>query len=531
MTSHVYCLSFLAILVDILFINGHCLENCKMYINVQSSNSSKCVQWNNITLKCPSLEKALEKDLNFTCIKIFTVSENLSKQNILINVHSLTIANANTYQPIFITCKTNRSSKISFIDSSNIYIYGLRFNSCGGTDQSDFLTINSTKINLSSVLYLRNVTGLVIKDTTFWGSTGYSIIMAEVVNACYDKVHFYSNKVVPFLEKENLSYGGGVLTFLSDSKSEGVNTFQISNCEFYFINATDSAKTQYSFTEGQDDAISDLFKKSFLGKGGGLSFYLQSQNLFTNISIKSSNVFYHNRAFWGGGIYLEIGQYVYNRNHIEINDAQFVDNFANFSGGALKIVRNGKNNSVVHLSYSFFIGNKAEFGGGLALISSLKLLESNVYTNQETEIVYCEFEKNAGTLGSAIYLDRTSVLLHMVNITENNRTSFLPKQMSYSSKPSLTTVKGVGALYFYKSHVIINGTSEAPTRIRKNFNSAFVLDYSYLYVLGVVFFEGNQGSKGGAISMYEESAIFLFNTTLLTFYKIVQLKEVQFMSI
>ena len=402
-----------------------------------------------------------------------------------------------------------------------IYISRLTFNSCGGTDQNDFLIINSTKINLSSVLYLTNVTGLVINDTTFWRSAGYIIIMAEVVNACYHKVHFSSNKVVPFLGKESLSYGGGVLTFLSDSKSEEeeVNTLNISNCQFYFINATDSTKTHYSFTQGQDDAISDLFKKSFLGKGGGLSFYLQSQNLCTNISIKSSNVFYHNRAFWGGGIYLEIGQYVHNRNHIEINDAQFVDNFANFSGGALKIVRNGKNNSVVHLSYSFFIGNKAEFGGGLALISSLKLLESNVYSNQETEIVYCEFEKNAGTLGSAIYLDKTSVLLHMVNITENNRTSFLPKQMSYSSKPSLTTVKGVGALYFYKSHVIINGTSEAPTRIRKNFNSAFVLDYSYLYVLGTVFFEENQGSKGGAISMYEESAIFLFDTTNLTFYK------------
>ena len=517
MISHVYCVSFLAILANILFIHGYCLENCKKYITVNSSNTTNCTQVNNNTFTCPSLEKALEKDVNFTCIKIFTGLEKLSKRNVLMNVHSLTITDANTNSTT-ITCKANHSSKISFIDSSNIYISGLTFNSCGGTDQNDFLIINSTKINLSSVIYLRNITGLVINDTTFWGSRGYSIIMAEVVNACYHKVHFSSNKVVPFLDKENLSYGGGVLTFLSDSISEEVNTLNISNCQFYFINATDSTKTHYSFTQGQDDAISDLFKKSFLGKGGGLSFYLQSQNLCTNISIKSSNIFYHDRAFWGGGIYLEIGEYVPS-NHIEINDAQFIDNFANFSGGALKIVGNAKNNSVVHISYSFYVGNEAEFGGGLALISSLKLLESKFYTNQEVEIVYCEFEKNAGTLGSAIYLDRASVLLHMVNITENSRTSFLPKKVSYSSKPSLTTVEGVGALYFYKSHVIINGTSEAPTRIRKNFNSAFVLDFSYLYVLGTVFFEENQGSKGGAISMYEESAIFLFDTTNLTFYK------------
>ena len=339
--------------------------------------------------------------------------------------------------------------------------------------------------------------------------------MTEVVNAYYHKVQFSSNKVVPFLGEDNLSYGGGVLTFLSESKSGEVNTFQISNCEFYFINGTDSAKTQYSFTQGQDDAIRDLFKKTFLGKGGGLSFYLLSRNLSTNISIKSSNVFYHNRAFWGGAIYLEIGQYVH-LNHIEINDTHFKDNFAIFSGGAINI-RNAKNNSIVHSSYSFFTGNEAEVGGGLTLISGLKLVESEFHTNQETKIAYCEFEKNVGTLGSAIYLNRTSALLHMLHIIENNRTSPLPKKVS--SKPSLTTVQGVAALYFYKSHVIINGTSKTPTRICKNFNSACVLDYSYLYVLGVVFFEGNQGSKGGAISMYEESAIFLFDTTNLTFCK------------
>ena len=114
------------------------------------------------------------------------------------NVHSLTITGANTNSTT-ITCKANHSSKISFIDSSNIYISGLTFNSCGATNQTDFLIINSTKINLSSVLCLRNVTGLVINDTTFWRSTGYSIIMAEVVNACCHKVQFSSNKVVPFL--------------------------------------------------------------------------------------------------------------------------------------------------------------------------------------------------------------------------------------------------------------------------------------------------------------------------------------------
>ena len=76
---------------------------------------------------------------------------------------------------------------------------------------------------------------------------------------------------------------------------------------------------------------------------------------------------------------------------------------------------------------------------------------------------------------------------------------------------------GLGALYSFQSHVVINGTAETPSRISGNLNTGFVLDYSYLYVLGKVIFENNQGSKGGAISIYEESAIYLFDSTSLHF--------------
>ena len=511
-------ISLFLVLVKVFCVNGKYSENCDHIVNVMRSSSTICNKSLNGVVNCPSLEKALElKDLSFTCINVFTCSEQLSNRHALTNLNNLIISGANTTSRTTVTCKAGNLSKLSFIDSNNIFLRRFIFNSCGGTHQNDFIITKNTQISLSSAVYFRNVTSIVINYTNFSVSRGYGVVMVNIVNVHCHKVHVSYNKAVPFEQEENLSYGGGILAFLSDAESSKINTFQIWNSYFYFNNATDSAKTQYSFTMNQDDPVKDLFRKSFLGKGGGISFYLQSQHVSTNISIKSCK-FYHNRAFLGGGIYLEIGQYVHTI-YIEINDTQFVDNFANFSGGAINIIRNAKNNSVVYLSYSFFTGNEAEFGGGLALMSSLKHLESKFHSNQEMKIIYCEFEKNVGALGSAMYLNRTSVLLHMLNITENDRTSFLPKKVSHLSKPSLTTLQGVGALYFYKSHVIINGTSEVPTRIRKNFDSAFVLDFSYVYILGVVFFEENQGSKGGAISIYEESAIFLFDTTNLTFSK------------
>ena len=517
MAADSYQKSLLVILINLFCVNGHYTEKCGHIVNVMRSSSTKCDKSSSSVVNCPSLEKALElKDLSFTCVKVFTSSEQLSNQHAFTNVNNLMISGVNTTSPTAVTCKAGNSSKVSFVDSNNIFIRRLSFNSCGGAHQNDFVITKNTRIMLSSAVYFRNVTGLVINDTTFSMSRGYSVVMADVVNGHYHRVNIFSNKAVPFEKEENLSYGGGILTFLSDAVCGEVNELEISNSLFYFINATDSAKTQSPFTQGQGDAIIDSFKKTFLGKGGGLSFYLQSQHILTNISIKSCQ-FYLNRAFWGGGIYLEFGEYAH-RNHIEINDTQLVDNFANFSGGALQIIKKAQNNSVVqqnnvYISYNLFTGNEAEVGGGLAQVYGLKNLESGFQANQGTKIVYCELRRNKAHLGSAVYVDRASVLLHMVNITINT----LYNSHSTLAGPSLSTVMGLGALYSFQSHVVINGTAETPSRVSGNLNTGFVLDYSYLYVLGKVIFENNQGSKGGAISIYEESAIYLFDSTSLHF--------------
>ena len=519
MAADSYLKSLLLVLINFFCVSGHYSEQCDHIVNVMRSSSTKCNKSSNSVVNCPSLEKALElKDLSFTCINVFTGSEQLSNRHALTNLNNLIISGADSIPLTTVTCKSGNSSKLSFIDSNNIFIRRFTFNSCGGTHQNDFVITKNTQISLSSAVYFRNVTGVIINDTTFSMSRGYGVVMVDVVNGHYHRVHVSSSKAVPFEKEENFSYGGGILTLLSDLKSGEANTLKISNCEFFFINATDSAKTQYSFTQGQDDAISNLFKETFLGKGGGLSFYLQNQHIPTNISIKSC-YFYHNRAFSGGGIYLEFGEYAH-RNHIEINDTQLVDNFASFSGGALQIIRKAQNNSVVqqnivYIRYSFFTGNEAEVGGGLAQVHGLENLESDFQANQGTKIVYCELSRNKAHLGSALYVYRASVLLHMVNITINT----LNDSHSTSAGPSLTTVMGVGAVYSFQSHVVINGTAQTPSRVSGNLNTGFVLDYSYLYVLGKVFFENNQGNKGGAISIYEESAIYLFDSTSLHFVR------------
>ena len=98
-----------------------------------------------------------------------------------------------------------------------------------------------------------------------------------------------------------------------------------------------------------------------------------------------------------------------------------------------------------------------------------------------------------------------------VNITNNK---ILRDTNETSSGPTITTVNGVGALLARQSQVVICGT-EMPVRVSRNMNTAFALSYLYLFVIGTAVFEDNKCSKG--VSLYEESAIILYDMTYLLF--------------
>ena len=131
----------------------------------------------------------------------------------------------------------------------------------------------------------------------------------------------------------------------------------------------------------------------------------------------------------------------------------------------------------------------------------------------QTAIGFCNFVKNKARLGSALFLKRTSLLLFSVNITNN---TILRGTNETTSGRTTTTVIGIGALFAHQSQIVVRG-KKMPVRVSNNFNTAFVLSYSYLFVNGTAIFVGNHGGKGGAISLFEESAIILYDTTYLLF--------------
>ena len=233
MRGYCYHLSCLVILVSMVYVKVQGTEKYNHFVNVIELNSTKCEQLNN-TWECPTLEKALLQlsNLNFTYISIFTASEQLSRRIPVIKVDTLTIASSNETSKTWIKCESNATSKLSFIDSSNVYIHGLNFKSCCSDHPDDFIISNKNKVYLSSAVYLKNIAGFIVNNTIFTGSAGYGIVMVDVVNTVYYKTKIKANLPVSWTPMLDLSYGGGIILISSARERNDGNYVTFINCSF-----------------------------------------------------------------------------------------------------------------------------------------------------------------------------------------------------------------------------------------------------------------------------------------------------------
>ena len=230
MEKYNYHVSFLTVLASALYVKGQGTEKYNQFVNVVKSSSTNCEQLNN-TWKCPTLEKALNlSELSFTYIKIFTTSEKISKRIPIIGVDTLTITSAHKASKTSVKCNSdsNKMPKLSFINSTNIYMHCLSFESCGTNHSDDYIIANTSKIDLSSAIFLKNVTNLTINNSIFTGSKGYGIVMVDVMNALVYKTKFEANSLMYL---PNLRYGGGII-LVSSSIGVSNNNVTFTNCMF-----------------------------------------------------------------------------------------------------------------------------------------------------------------------------------------------------------------------------------------------------------------------------------------------------------
>ena len=500
-----YHLSFLTVLVTTLYVKGQGTEKYNQFVNVARSSSTNCEQLNN-TWKCPNLEKALNlSELSFTHIKIFTTSEKISKRIPIIGVDTLTITSAHKASKTLVKCSSdlNKMPKLSFINSSNIYMYGLSFESCGTNHSDDYIIVNTSKIDLSSAIYLKNVTNLTVNNSAFTGSRGYGVVMVDVMNALFYKTKVEANILMQLL---NLSYGGGII-FVSSSIGLSNNNVTFTNCIFSKNCAIGDIESISTVKSNHD---TKYFKERIHGNGGSLSFYFWNEKVSLNLAIRNSAI-NESRALQGGGIYIEFDKSS-KGNVVDISNSSLNGSYAQYSGGAMHVYNKAKHseNNTIYIRQCVFWRNNAALAGAFLQKNSEKLPKYRDQSIHETVIKYCHFLENEGMLGSALYIESTALMLNSTNITNNTGSN---ATNSISSRYKNTTLLGVGVVFAFESKVYVNGTME----VSGNVNTAFVLSCSYLFLQGTAIFINNQRVTGGAISLYDESAIFLTDMTYLHF--------------
>ena len=281
-----YHLLLLTVLASNLHVSGQGTEKYNQCINVTRSSSTKCEKLSN-AWKCPTLEKALSlSELSFTYIKILTTTENISKRIPTITVDTLTIASVDKALKTSINCSANKKLKfkLSFINSTNIYIYGLSFEPSDTNHSDDYIIVNTSKIDLSSAIYFKNVINLTVNDSGFTRSRGYGFVMVDVMNALFYETKVEVNTLMQLLK---LLYGGGIILVSSSIGVSSNNNVIFRNCIFSKNRVIGNVG---SISKVKSNNNAKVFKERIHGNGGSLSFYLWNKKVSLNLAIRNSNI-------------------------------------------------------------------------------------------------------------------------------------------------------------------------------------------------------------------------------------------------
>jgi len=138
-----------------------------------------------------------------------------------------------------------------------------------------------------------------------------------------------------------------------------------------------------------------------------LHYYTSCLIDFDELNLKiSSSIFENNQASYGGAFYLSNSITNYNENNnkyaIEIMDSQFIDNKAEYYGGAIFFNFNGLDLS--NMKNSSFIRNHAYAGGALYIDdTNYKLIEEND-ENQNNKFINNTFDSHGEVYATGPYL-------------------------------------------------------------------------------------------------------------------------------
>ena len=480
-------------------VQGYQCDKEYRVIKVASRFNKSCTPSEPIT-KCKTLQDVVTniKSLNETCIEIYN-NQNLTESIRFKYVSGLTLLKASNISEIVVDCNTDtrcgqNGTGISFRNSSNIKIYGLKFERCGMKQKTDLCAEKQNFVfYISSAFHFDYITNITFESVQLFKSHGYSVHMFNsgsqlrfhkvtvkdgiFVRNCYSNCH---------AEVIGSRSGGGIrIDFGGSSAFSQENQVEISSSNF-----------QNNIAELNDRNFSCNFTKAYFpfGRGGALSIIFNGDSKNNDVVVTNSS-FTNNSALWGGSIHFRFDDHS-QYNNVQVKSVSIDSSKASLYGGGILAwgVSNESNNNFI-VSETNFYGNNANLGGGLAIMG---LKGQGKYAT----VMNCSFEDNAASFGAGIFIKDTKATLDTVSVSQNNNKSTEVYNQTFN-----------GAIASFNSTVNVHGNSF----IEKNINTGFLLDQTKLDIKGHLSLSKNNGFDGGGMAVYGNSYIKTCKNSTLYF--------------
>ena len=497
------CTVSAAVVIEVDNTNGHDSQSCL----IQSGGP------------CKTLDYALNNVHNsFTTVMIHEGVYNIYLNLSFHNITNITIYGAGSD---LTQIKCSFGTGLGFFNVEQLVL--ANFTLLGGgkiTNSTLFDTGGDDMTVFRVALYLLDCKDVTIEGLTVTNSNGTALVMYDVTGMIG-----IINSVFQFNEpvKTEQLGGGGVSISLTDCESVQGSTaacilpgpfYNIQNCSFYgnvapFLYST---KIFSRLTNAQRE----------FGYGGGLNFMTRRTHYHITLTIKDCN-FTKNNAIRGGGLSIRLydqpyghqiilSNIMFDSNHLPVDGRVHV-NVTRTGGGAVRIeiiptyIAGLLNN--ITFNNCTIQNNAAIFGGGV----SIELLREHPISTTVIRFINCTWQHNIARLGSAL-----DVYVHpypfgiAANFTIDS-CKFINNTNHYTELPVVR--QGIGTLYLWSVPIFFCGKNT----FTGNYGSALVgIDTWFTFQSGsVVVFDNNTAENGGAITLFENSYLMLYEDVELNF--------------
>lgn len=294
---------------------------------------------------CGTLDLGIQNALtqgNNTVILLKQGSYTLQKSYNITSVNHFTMEGEGQTK---ITCLPNVG--IAFIFSTDIRLYNLKLYKCGGWQKSLIGYEKSTgemqHMEYLTAFYFSYCKHLAIANVEVSESNGVALTLTDVSGSVNITDSLFKanlpklNDTRVDAEEHEAHAGGGLFVMLN---SYGYNPINISRAEhdkFQHHGKFILRNVRFLGNEARSPDIDDKINSPLtpFSRGGGLGIYLFG-NASSNAFTLSRCSFIGNRAQWGGGLQAEFKHETEN-NKLEVVDSKFSGNYASFAGGAARI--------------------------------------------------------------------------------------------------------------------------------------------------------------------------------------------------